>query len=765
MADKSRWWQRPDVGGIAATVAFFAVMYRDVIFQGRHWLFGDNAFQNFPWHYFVYDRIRHGGLTLPCREMALGFPLYAEPQVQAFYPFNTALWPIGDPFVSFTVKMLLHMLAATIGMYCLARQTGRSALAATAAAVVMSGGSFMVYRVVHAPILFALAWLPWIILLYLKTLKTGSRVASAGLIGCAAMQMLASHPQIPVYTALACLIMGFGTQPLTGESAWRHRGRIVGFIFGAYAAGLLLAMVQMAPTYELYLYGSRTRGADVGLIRQWGSSLSDLALNVLGRAEGQYKWEKVAFPGSLAWVAVFFGLLNWRDRSSRPLLALVALGLLLSWSDTNPLYDVFAYLPVINRLRASGRIGVLIILGSGLLLAKMLDEAREDRTRRLLWSVAAAFGLFELTALATTGSVGVGALSWQLPALVGAAVVAAVSIIGTPEIPVGLRRRPTGMSGVPTAERRAGMPADPGTPVGARGPSHQKIAAVLVVIAAAELFMFSQGVNKSVTVQEFEQDPGHQLYAAAARHCAETGGAFVRWKDGLPDDISIYYGVAQPRGYTAMAGPNLELMNTLLFGPNPPHTLAAFGVQWVGTDEQTAREQGLEPVERFGKWVLCKSPLPAEQAYFPRTLLPGGLEETAAAIADSAVDARDTVVVASKVIGDQPITTSGGKAQVVEDTPTRVVVKTQTAEPNLLVLTRFWTSKWNVDIDGQQARADTASAMLLCAAIPAGDHTVTFRYDAEMLRPGAVSLLLWLLWMAWLVKEWRGRPTEDPAQE
>lgn len=731
MAPRSRWWQRPDVGGIVATLAFFAVMYRDVIFQGRHWLFGDNSSYNFPCHFFVFDRIRHGGLTLPCREMALGFPLYAEPQSQCFYPFNTAFWPLADPFSSFTLKMVLHMLSATVGMYCLARSLGRRSLGATAAAVVMCGGSFMVYRVIHAPILFALAWLPWVLLLYLKALQTGSRLAFAGMVGCAAMQILSGHPQLSVYTALACVIMGAGTEPLGAESAWRHRGRVIGLVAGAYLAGALLAVVQLAPTYELYLYGSRTAGADLGLMRQWGCSLRDMAVDVLGRADAQYKWEKVAFPGSIAWAAILYALFSLRDRRLWPLLALVVVGLLVSWSDTNPLYYVLSFVPIINRLRGSGRIGVLITVGAALLLARLVDDTAESKSNRILWSLAAALGLFELTALATTGSLGLSPLGahdplgWQLPATVAGLIAVAVAL--------RLPRQRVALAGL------------------------------LVAIAAAELFQFSLGVNPSFTVQEFLQDPGRQLYAAAARHLPETGGAFVRWRDGLPDNISIYYRTPQPRAYTPMAGPNLELMNTLLFGPNPPAVLAAFGVQWVGTDEATARQKGLLPVERFGQWVLCKSPLPAEKAYFPRTLLPGDLDVTSSVIADPEVDARDTVVVAAKVIGDQPITTSGGEARVVEDALTRVVVKTKTAQPNLLVLTRFWTSKWSVDIDGQPARTETASAMLLSAPVPAGEHTVTFTYDAEMLRPAAVSLLLWLLWLGWLVKEWRRRRVTEEA--
>ncbi|MGE5531602.1 MAG: YfhO family protein [Bacteroidota bacterium] len=725
MPGSRRWWRNPDVGGLAVTLAFFAVMYRQAIFGGRHWLFGDNASYNFPCQFFVFDRFRHGGLTSPCLEMGLGFPLYAEPQAQCFYPLNTAFWPLADPLTGFTLKMLLHMLLATIGMYCLARSLGRKSLGATAAAVVMCGGSFMVYRVIHAPILFALAWLPWVVLLYLKALRKGSVLAFAGMIGCTAMQILSGHPQLSIYTAFACIILGAGTEPLAGESAWRHRGRIIGLVAGGYLGGALLATVQLAPTYELYLYGPRTAGADLGLMRQWGCSLRDLAVDVLGRAEAQYKWEKVAFPGSLAWVAIVCALFNLRHKPTRALLGLVLVGLIVSWSDTNPLYDILAYVPVINRFRASGRIGVLIILGAGLLLAQLLDDLPRERMKSALWSAAAVLGLFELVALATTGRIGLGPwvsadpVGWQLPALL-------LSLAGLGAAGLMPRLRPA-------------------------------LPAILLLLTAAELLIFANGVNPAMTRQEWEQHPDQQVYRQAAVRCRETGGAFVRWRDGLPNNVSIVYGVPQARAYTPMASPALDLMNTLLFGPNTQAALAAYGVKWVATDEATARQQGLQVVDHVDKWVLAKNPLTVTTAYFPRELVPGELAAVAAAVADPAADLRDTAVVSPMVVGAQPVMTGGGEAKVLEETLTRIVVKTTTTQPNLLILTRLWTPNWRATVDGKPTEPETANAILMCVTVPAGEHTVELSYNSDMLRPAAVSLLLALLWIVWLITEIRRR--------
>lgn len=724
-----RLWHSGDLPWLLAVLGFFALQHRAVVLQGRHWLFGDNAFQNFPWHYFVWDRVRHGGLTAPCREMALGFPLFAEPQAQCFYPLNTALWPIADPFVSFSLKLILHMLGATVGVYVLARWLGRSAMGAAAAALVMCGGSFMVYRVVHAPILFSLAWLPWVVLLYLQTLRTGSRLAFAGLVGCAAMQVLTGHPQLAVYTVLACLIMALGLP--TGSTAGAPgRGmrcvRSLGVIAGAYGLGLLISMVQIAPTYELYLYGWRTGLGDIELVRQWGCSLKDLAVNVLAGAEATWKWEKVAFPGTLAWVALLLGLVAWRERPTRALVALVVVGLLLSWSDGNPLYDAIGYVPVLNRFRAPGRAGVLLALGGALLLAWLVDGVRggEVPPRKLLWGLLAALGLTEAVALTTTGRLGLGPwvagdpLGWQLAVLVAVAGTCAVRLARTP----------------------------------ARG---ALLAGLLLTLTAGEFLLIARGINPAFTAEEWLQQPDQRIYALAAQKRQADDGAFARWRDGLPNNVAIYFHLPQARGFTPMAFPAMDAMNTWLAGPNTPETLAAFGVDWVATDRERAEAAGLRVVASAGDWVLCRSPLPAERVYIPEEMVPGQLAEAAALLRDETNDPRRTVAAPPAIIGPQPVYCPGGQARLVEDVSGRTVLRTATKAPGLVVVPRLWAPFWSATVDGQPTETLATNMVLLSAVIPAGEHTVTFVWEPEMLRPALVSGLMALLWAVWLVSEYR----------
>ncbi|MBU0610687.1 MAG: YfhO family protein, partial [Armatimonadetes bacterium] len=729
-----RLWQllkHPDFQALTFVLAFFSVVYRSAIWQGRHWLFADNSFQNFPWHYWVFTHARQGGLTDPCQAMSLGFPLYAEPQAQCFYPFNTAWWPIGDPFVSFTVKMLLHMLAATIGMYVLARQERRSPLAAAGAAVVMCGSSYMVHRVMHAPILFGLAWLPWIVLLYLRALRTGSRTAFVGMTLCAAMQILAGHPQPVPYTVLICLILGlFSASAADGATAGAVRRRALGLIAGAWGLALVIAMVQLAPTYELYLYGAREAG-DVGLVRQWGATLREVAVDFLGGLPIAVKAEKTAFIGTVAWVAVLYALWRVRDRRMRGWLTIALIGLVLSWVQGNPLYAVVAHVPVFDLLRAPSRIGLLLMFGAAMLVADFLDRAREGQRQPLLAAAAGVLVLLELVALGATGKLGLGPigptdpLGWQLVTLIGCAAAVALAF-------------------------RRGSPA-------------RWFGPIVVLLMCAELSHFSEGVNPSYTKQQWLAQPGQRIYEVAARCTQADGTAFTRWQDGLPDNVAIYYGVPQPRSFTPAASPLTETVSTWFYGPDSQEMLSAFGVGWVAGPLEWGRNVGLEFVDTVGPWHLFRNPLPAPHAYMPELITPGSADRAALMITSYGVDPRRQIVLPSEIMGEQPVVCPNAQVTVASETDTRLVVRTRTTTPGVVVVTRLWAPQWEATMDGQPTECISANSVLLAAAVPPGEHTVQFDWVPNVRAPGIVSLLGVLGCLIWLVAEIRRHRRRRPS--
>ncbi len=83
-----------------------------------------------------------------------------------------------------------------------------------------------------------------------------------------------------------------------------------------------------------------------------------------------------------------------------------------------------------------------------------------------------------------------------------------------------------------------------------------------------------------------------------------------------------------------------------------------------------------------------------------------------------------------------------------------VVLRTRAATPALLVLADMQAPGWSVEIDGRPAPALWADLILRAAAVPAGEHTVRWRYRDPHLRAGLAwsalgTLGLLLLSMPW----------------
>jgi hypothetical protein len=77
---------------------------------------------------------------------------------------------------------------------------------------------------------------------------------------------------------------------------------------------------------------------------------------------------------------------------------------------------------------------------------------------------------------------------------------------------------------------------------------------------------------------------------------------------------------------------------------------------------------------------------------------------------------------------NMPIGGSGGSAQVKNWSPLEIKVKTSSPSPAFLVLSEvYYPPYWSADIDGQKAKIYPTNHLLRGLAVPAGEHTVTFK--------------------------------------
>lgn len=100
------------------------------------------------------------------------------------------------------------------------------------------------------------------------------------------------------------------------------------------------------------------------------------------------------------------------------------------------------------------------------------------------------------------------------------------------------------------------------------------------------------------------------------------------------------------------------------------------------------------------------------------------------------LDLSRTVVLSSGTALAQP--DSAGTADAYAYEPERVAIRTDSAFPGYAVLSDAYYPGWEATVDGQPATIERANLMFRAVAVPAGRHTVEFRYRPRTFVAGLV---------------------------
>lgn len=184
--------------------------------------------------------------------LASGYPLLSDPEVAAFYPPVTLAAALGPPGPkTLAVLVCLHLLVAAIGLYALARAMGASWGGAWIGALGYGFGGFLVGNASHLGMQGAAAWLPWLLLAWIRSRK-GSLRWMAGGATFLALAALAGHFQTVLFCLLAlatAAVMEAWHSPRPGQVVLRL------FAICLFAGGL--AAVQILPAARLGLASPR----------------------------------------------------------------------------------------------------------------------------------------------------------------------------------------------------------------------------------------------------------------------------------------------------------------------------------------------------------------------------------------------------------------------------------------------------------------------------------------------------------------------------
>ncbi|MDP3685813.1 MAG: YfhO family protein [bacterium] len=483
------------VVGPVALFALVAALFVPWWLQGRVFGTFDLASHTIPIEDLFARYQRAGDLPVWTPEIQGGFPMVANGFQSFFYlPHLLLRQALPGVWVA-NLSLLLHLWLGGLGMWVLLRRERFAPTASFLGALLFSGSGYLVGRVTLPHLLFAAAWVPWILAAVFR-LWRAHRLSSFLLVSAAgAAQLFAGHLQVVAYTvllaAIACGFL-FMAQPV------RTAVRRLSVVLIVPIAVALLAAVHLLPVAELLptsLRSERLQGQELFDVSYPSTHLLTwLVPDVFGRqvtyVGAKNEPELMTFFGVAGLLLGLFGVLSkttWRHPLGRTALAAIAVGFLLAGGEFSLVYRwLVTSVPAFTHLANPGRAILLVHTG---------------------WSVLAAFGLAALS-------------SWSLRGRLGRLLlVLSVVIVGAWRLVVALPDETRGMALERMSAAGAGI-AVAGAAV-AVAVLLRRVAGVpqpllLAVITVVELLVLGTRVNPRVEARGFKGTPRVETYVSRA---------------------------------------------------------------------------------------------------------------------------------------------------------------------------------------------------------------------------------------------------------
>lgn len=261
---------------ILLLVALTCVLFFDVLFLGRGFFKGDL----FPYHFPMKKVVRDLGVAdgIPYWNPAYhaGQPLAANPAYELFYPPQWLIYVGSYPF-AFQLHILLHIAIAAIGMYLLLRELEVRDAAALFGAAAFAFGAPYLSLLIRLPFLFAMTWLPLVILCARRVVLHGRpRDVALGAIAFG-LQALIGEPTTVLQTG--ALVAAY----IIYKKAWKALPRIALM----FAGGLAIAAVHLVPAVDHARDTVRAEGFNWQITSNWSTPprrVAELAYPQLWRA-------------------------------------------------------------------------------------------------------------------------------------------------------------------------------------------------------------------------------------------------------------------------------------------------------------------------------------------------------------------------------------------------------------------------------------------------------------------------------------------------
>jgi hypothetical protein len=714
------------------------------VILGRRFFWEDIVQQFYPMLSFLANSLRSFRLPYWSPYVFSGIPFINDIQGQTFYPPNWLLTLFIRSsgrlnFWAFEIVILLHVLAAGLFMYKLAREwkLARPAAVFTGLCFMLSG--FMILRTIHLGVIYTYTWFPLLMLFFHRSIYdrklhaalTGSLVFGLAALGGYPQTLMHMGYALALY-ALFFIITQYRERGL--ETVWRSAASLVLIVL----VGVGVAAVQYLPSSNYVKYTLRTSLSFQDLVdaslrpvqlvtllapKFFGSVAGGLPENTdtvqfwAGTMEYHY-WETVVYLGILPLTFALAALWNRKQPLRWFLLVLSTVAVILALGRYTPLYRLaLAILPGFSRFRIPGRLSDLFTFGTCLLAGlgadQFLRRGSERLTRRLLTAIAIVAGIaFLVWVLFVTGELRGLAPEFAQPQNYanstrqwGLFLVMAVMAVG-----LLLYRNQKWFSAT------AGF-------------------WLIVAFTFVDLYAFGHNFNSSPT------DPDKSPYvqnSEVTRLQNESRQEPFRINSRIPK-VATLLGRNQGEldhlelleGYTP-----LGIARYTPFVEPQPWVLDLLNAKYKTKIDSVGRRIALVPNPTY---------LPRARMLY-RYQVAASDSEALRVVKAGVFDYRNVAILEQDPgFPCRPSDSVANQVTITRREASRMELKVTTAETGILCLSEVYYPEWQAKLNGRLVKIYPVDFVLRGITVPAGTHQIEMYYDGRRIRIGMIISLLVLL--------------------
>jgi hypothetical protein len=322
------------------------------LMMGQPYLVGDIDTFFYPSLKFFAASIREGDFPQWNPLIFCGVPYVGEPRGQAFYPFSTWLFALVPRAEMLFIIISLHMTIAGLGTAFLARESLKCGwFAAGCGGLIYAFSGFVCHWAEFIPVLTSLAWIPWIFWACIRWLREpgSGRLILFSIFWC--LMLLTGSWEVALEVGVFVFVPLAVYLALAGKDRdWRLPG---GIILG-FAIGSGLAMIQILPGLEMFMYSKRAMGyaadeASRESMPVWRFFAELVVPNLWSYEEIDGRQIPVYLPTPFAGYVGLCALLlagygfykNHKVMAYRGWGIFALAGLFLSWGSNTPVYYIF----------------------------------------------------------------------------------------------------------------------------------------------------------------------------------------------------------------------------------------------------------------------------------------------------------------------------------------------------------------------------------------------------------------------------------------